>query len=646
MDEQQLLALLQQNISYQLRHPHYDRTVQVGRDCHMMTTGVGQDKEVLKYRRFEDQELKEQRLRLNNPATPTVISEADILNRLTRVDGVRRDLKAANEKEKKDLEVALWEAFMPGVGLEAWLVGKIRHLTKNDPNAWILYDRNDRRKPDGEIEKTNLRPVVFRSIDALNFALDSDGIPAWVLFRDFRFEYKIENGMRKDVRLETYYLYGGERVIRAREAGEQTEMMDGEMAIDIEIYPQYTEPSQTPTEALNNYGPVPAPSFSTEKKVKTFYVSTIEHGAGEVPAFCVGAYADEETNEESWVSWFWDGRFVLKDVIRDKQMLDVAIVMQAFRRRSEFSPACEYETENHSRCEKGWIYGDETTGKIKCPSCNGSGLRANFNTEQEVLRLAMPPGIEPNQLLELSKLAFEEPTDTSILEWFDSQLEKHKIRFSDAVLGRETSTKPTGAGTDTATAILKKTDAQSDILRASAAVVCKGVELAFRVLANYREYGPITIDYSYPEKIDLLSLEQEIANFAAIQDVDIYESKVAQRHRILAKQFEGEPETHARIAARYTWLPFDDQSPEQVAATLSMLSPTDYNHVLRTYHKQIFQEIEFETPNFYTLKYDAQKVIVDKKVTAFRGMIELAGQEVSEPPNMEGDDDEPQNEAE
>lgn len=631
MDETQLLAILTENISFQLRHAHYDRTVEVGHDCHMFTTGNGQDKEVLKYRRFESEPLKAQRLRLNNPATPTVISEADILNRLTRVDGVRRELVAATEKEKQELETALWEAFLPGVGLEAWLIGKIRHLTKNDPNAWILYDRNDRRRPDGEIERTNLRPAIFRSIDVLNFGMDSDGIPAWVLFRDFRMEYKIEGGLRRDVQLETYYMYDTTRVIKAREIGAQTVVMDGETFIEVDVYPVFEEPKREKNESGFEYQSAPLPL--SQKKRKSFYISTIEHGAGEVPAFCVGAYPDEETNEESYVSWFWDGRFVLKDVIRDKQMLDVAIVMQAFSRRSEFSPACEYETENHERCEKGWIYAGEH-GKTRCPSCNGSGLRANFNTEQEVLRLAMPDGIEPNQLLELSKLAFEEPTDTALLEWFDSQLEKHKVRFSDAVLGRETSTKPTGASTDTATAILKKTDAQADILRASALVVCQGIELAFRVLANYREYGPITVNYSYPEKIDMLTLEQEVANFSAIQQVDIYEAKVHQRHRILAKQFEGEPETHKRIAARYAWLPFDDKSPEQQAQIISTLSPADSNAILWAYWKQIFQEIEVSTPNFHMLKYEQQKAIVEAKVAEYRGRIELAGADVMVEPNF------------
>jgi len=240
MDETQLLDLLTTNISFQLRHPHYERTVEVGADCHMMTTGKGQDKEVLKYRRFEAQELKTQRLRLYNPITQVFISEADILDRLTRVDGVRKDLVTTSEKDKAELMEAAWN-FQPGTDMETWLVTKVRFLLKNDPNAWILFDRNDKRNASGEIEKTTLRPVVFRSIDVLNYAHDNEGIPLWALFRDFRMEYKIEGGARRDVRLETYYLYDRERVIRAREAGETTEMNEGEFAIEkrLEVSARY-----------------------------------------------------------------------------------------------------------------------------------------------------------------------------------------------------------------------------------------------------------------------------------------------------------------------------------------------------------------------------------------------------------------------
>lgn len=621
MDEQELLALLEQNISFQLRHPHYDRTVEVGGECHMVTTGKGQEKEVLKYRRFEKQELKAQRVRLNNPATPIYISEADILDRLSRVDGVRRDLTAASDEQKKELETAAWN-FMPGVDIETWLVGKVRYLGKNDPNAWILYDRADKRNPaTGEIEKTTIRPVIFRSCDVLNFSLDSEGVPLWALFRDFRFEYKIEGGVRKDVRLETYYLYSAETVIVAREIGEQTVERKGETRIEIDVYPLMIQGEMRTDENGMQYQT--APAVRGEKKARPFFVSVIRHGAGEVPAFCAGAYPDEITDQQTFVSWYWQGMPVLKDVIRDKQMLDVAIVMQAFRRRSEFSPACEYETEDGARCEKGWVYAEG--GRHKCPSCGGSGLRANFNTEQEVLRMAMPEGIEPNQLLELSKLAFEEPTDTTLLEWFSTQLEKHRVRFNNAILGDGMYERPTGTATKTATEISERTDAKADILRPSAMVVSKGYELFFRVLASYREYGEITVNHSYPEKIDLLSLNQEVANMAAIQEVDIWEAKVAQRHKVLVKLFEGEPETHKRIAAWYKWLPFDDQSPEQLAQTLSRLSPTDYFHILRTYWLQIRQEVEVKTPGFYTFSYEQQKAIIDAKVKEYQAKIQLAG---------------------
>ena len=152
MDEQQLLELLISNISLQLRHPYFDRTVEVARQCRMITTGAGQEKEITRYRRFEAEELKKQRIRLNNPITPIFISEPDkMFDKLTRVDGVRRDVVGIGDSEKIGLSDSFWN-FQPGKDLETWIVEKLRHLGKNDPNAFILYDRYDRRKPDGEID--------------------------------------------------------------------------------------------------------------------------------------------------------------------------------------------------------------------------------------------------------------------------------------------------------------------------------------------------------------------------------------------------------------------------------------------------------------------------------------------------------------
>lgn len=632
MNEQEILNLLYTNISYQLRHAHYARTVYVAQQCHMMTTGEGQAEEITRYRRFEKDELKEQRIRLNNPITPIFISEPDkMFDKLTRVDGVRRDLEAG-EKEKQELEATLWN-FQPGVDIETYLVNRIRYLGKNDPNSFVLFDRYDRRRMDNEIEKTTLRPVVFRSTDVLNFEQDGEGFLVWVLFRDIRFEYVIESGYRREKQLETYYLYTSDFVARAREVGEKTEMMPGEFEQDIEVFPAFAEHDKKKKDDGTASIPIPNNSPQTRR----FFVSVTMHGAGEVPAFCVGAYPDELTDQQTFVSWFWPGMPVLKDVIRDKQMKDVETVMQAFRRRTEYSPPCKYESDDGSICDDGKIFSEGK--KIRCPSCGGSGKRANFTTEQEVIQLLLPHDPNPETLLELSKLAFEEQRDTNILEYFGKEIETHRQRFLAAIFSGGLFTKPTGTEAQTATETIEKTNMAADILRPFGLVISKGYEMAFRVLANYREYAPIKVNHSYPEQIDLLTLEQEIANFAAIQEVDIYESKVHQRHKILAKQFEGEPETHKRIQARYTWLPFDALSPEQQMLEMSRLSPTDSNAILQTYHKMIFQEIEVETPNFHTLKFEAQKKIVEAKVDEFRGRIELAGSAEPEMPDFNAPDD-------
>ena len=69
MTEQELINLLTDNIQFQLRHANYTRAVEIRNFSRMIATGEGQDEEVTRYRRFEDETLKKQRKRLYNPLT-------------------------------------------------------------------------------------------------------------------------------------------------------------------------------------------------------------------------------------------------------------------------------------------------------------------------------------------------------------------------------------------------------------------------------------------------------------------------------------------------------------------------------------------------------------------------------------------------
>lgn len=643
MNEQTLIDLLVNNVSLQLRHKHFDRTVDIAEDCYMVTAGKGAryEEQVKRYRRFEKEALKEQRVRLNNPLTPLQISRNEqIFRKLYRVDNVRREVSGLSDVDKEAMQTYFWN-FMPGKDLETWAIEKVVYLNKTDPNAFILFDRYDRRRDDGEIEQTTLNPVIYRSPDVLNFQRDAGGVLLWVLFREIRFETVIEGGASRRKMLEDFFLYDSRFVIRAREAGEKTEMLSGEVVTDIPVFP-VGETAETPI----TYPPANAksePFPSSGANVRRFCVSAIEHGAGEVPAICVGAFPDEESAHGASVSWYWPGMPVLKNIIRDSQMLDVAIVMQAYRRRWEFAPPCEYETEDGHHC------GDERKGYVKigqtfhtCPACHGAGTRPSFSTEQEVNRVPLPQGADDQiKMLELTKLSFEEPIDTSLLGWFTQSLEKHEVAFDTAIFGTGQMTKPTGTELKTATEVLEKSQSLADVLRPVCLVISQVYELAWRVLFNYREYsGELKVNHSYPENIDLLTMQQELANFQTMREVGIYEATSIQRHRILAKLFEGEPETHRKIAARDEFIPFADKSPEQVAQIVAMRSPLDRDVVLWANFVPIFQEIETADSEFYKKPFEARKKVVDAKVEEFKGRIMLAGSNEMELPDFNTDEEE------
>ena len=70
MTPDELKLTLIDNISFQLRHPQYDRAIEVKKTARMISAAVGWEEEVTRYRRWEDDKLKEQRIRLSARCRP------------------------------------------------------------------------------------------------------------------------------------------------------------------------------------------------------------------------------------------------------------------------------------------------------------------------------------------------------------------------------------------------------------------------------------------------------------------------------------------------------------------------------------------------------------------------------------------------
>lgn len=643
MTEQELINLLTDNIQFQLRHANYTRAVEIRNFSRMITTGEGQGDEVTRYRRFEDKTLKEQRKRLYNPLTKYALARPrKYWKKMFRVEGIRRKIEAPDENAVKELEDSFYN-FMPGESLEQWQNRVVEYLGVVDPNAWILYERNDERDSDGMIRSTRVYPVIVSSVDALNYEKEF-GVLRWLLFRTITIEHTIQNGYRADRLLENYYLYAPGMIVRAREVGEKTVMEAGEVSIDIPVYAAhdgsetkspYYEKTPSATGAARNA----QPPTVTQPVNRTFYLSTIQNGTTEVPAECVGAYMDEVSGTDVYVAWFDPAEDVFRDLIRDKSISDVLRIVYAYPKTWEFTKRCTHVDEEMGMCEHGY-YGGVYNERNRCHNCNGTGIPANFTTEQETLQIPLPEN--PAEMLELAKLSFTQPVDISLLTHIDTGIETAEKRIMAAVFDSGLYQKPTNSQTRTATEVNTEMEGISDVLHPFCEVLSRHFEKAYRVGAQYREIQNFTVDHSFPEDKKIEDLATMVAAFNEIRDLGVgYEAIAAQRLRVFQKQFEGSPDVQKRIAARYRFLPFDDKTPEDQAFILASLSPSDDTRVLWTYWLQIFEEIEEEDPAFPDKSYAAQKLVVGNKVQEFKSKMALAGDVVpvsaTEPPNFNSD---------
>lgn len=627
MNEAQLIALLTENIAFGLRHKHYERTIEVRNFTYSTTTGKEQEKQVQRYRRYEDDDLKEQRIRLyNSPTQGVIASLRNHFQNLATLEGIRETWEPDGTDALTRLKADYYN-FLPGENLNDYLNRILEHYNATDPNAWIVFERYDTRNEEGRIiGDVGVWAWIVPAIDALNFET-SHGRLQWIIFRTMTMERITKDGAAYVKMLENFYLYAPGVVIRAREVGEKTEQEDGETMVGIETYI-----GGQPEMPANGYA---APVYVGAPKVRNFYFRTIQTGTTEVPAIVTGAYMDETTGQETRVGWFQAGEALINDMIKLKSALDVTLTVHTYPRRWEFTKPCKF-TSLDGECVGGWINGMQDSDH-RCPACGGSGKAPNFTTDQAVLQLILPD--DPALITELSKLSFTEPIDISLPELLQSLLDKKEAQFIRAVFMSDPHQKPDGAGNMTAFEVAKLHEGVEKKLKVFCRHYSRVWELAYRIGMQYREIPYTSVDHSFPEDLQIDTLDELIQRFGLAKEKGVgYEVLAAIRKRIQQKTYEGSPDMQKQIDARYKWLPFDDKSETETAMILASRSALDDTRVLWENHREIFREIEQENPLFADMAYQKQKDIVLNKVQEVKERIVLIDETPQEmEPAMPGD---------
>jgi hypothetical protein len=614
MTPDQLLAILTDNISFQLRHANYDRTIEVKKTAKMISAAIGWEDEVTRYRRFEKDDLKEQRIRLHNPPSKAALAAPRrYFKRMPRVEGIRRTFTVdkGNEKALTELQNDFYN-FMPGESLEQWQNRTLEYLGVNDPNAWIVAERKDARNIEGTIIKTTVYPVVYGSEDVLNVKR-TFGVLDWIIFRTTEMQNIGTKSGRIDQIIENYYLYAPGYIAQAREVGEKTVLEKGDVEMNIPVYPA-SDGKQSSNPAIR------AIEYTGQPKDRKFYVRVKTNGTTEVPADCAGVYYDETREKlDSFVTWFDPALSDFLDLMRYKTAEETAIATHAYPHTWEFAPKCHDRHVDLGECDYGYYNGIRDS-EHKCVNCNGTGIPANFTTDQAKVMLILPEEGQ-KELLRLAELSYTQDIKIDFMAWLSEKVTATTAKIMNTLFGSGLFQRPTNSATKTATEVNALTDGISDVLAPFGAVDSRHFEMFYRVGAQYRGFT-LDVDKSYPDYLGIETLGDLVAGYSDIKTAGVgYEAIVAQRNRIFQKQFEGNPQVQKQIAARYKFKPFDDKTETQEAMIIAGLSPTDDTRILWAYWLQIFQEIENKYPKFYEMTYDLQKEKVADEVAIIKATI-------------------------
>lgn len=612
MDAQFWLDKLTENISYQLRHANYDRTVEIRDFSHSMSTGENQFKELSKYRRWEADDLKAQRNRVTNTLTKYALARLrKYFKWVDRVDGIRTNLEAADEAKLAELKT-LYQSFMPGMTMEQWVLRMVDTKAVTDPNAWVVCERQNITGQSGQVEGVRPYAFVFPSVDALNFERDYIGNVSWFIGRTSTMEHIIEQGLRRERVLENYYLYAPGFAARAREKGEKNEIEAGEIETTLQIFPP----------------------FGTMGTQSTFFVMVVENGTKETPAIPFGCYIDEATESmDTFVPWFWPAEHLLKDLVFYKSTEALSIILHAYLKRWEFEKECTFH-DDRGQCEGGYINGSAQLDHI-CPVCKGTGFPANFTTEQASVKLILPADADAQaQLIDLSKLSFTESIPIDFLKYIGEKLEMVVAAIKSCIFDVGLYQKPNDTKERTATEVQGEMEGVSDVLKPYVTHISRVNEFFWRVGSQYMEFD-IIVDHSYPEDLRMTKLADEVtvlgemtangAGFSAI---------AAQTGRVYEKVFEGQPVLREQQAAKLLHQPFAGHTPESVAMIVAGRSEKDDTRVLWENFENVFIEIFKAKPDFGQMTFEAQKAMVQAKVEEFKARIEVTEPEPIDAPNF------------
>lgn len=577
---------LQNTISNELKHKHYDRVCKlalkykafISNEPTVKKTPEGKYKEeyplnqyLRQFVRREDADLFEQRKNITKHYTPSICSQ--IMRPFSKVLRSNRAIKLIDNKDAKkvtEIEKALTHFYgeSDNNGVDQFLSERFKILTFTDPNAWIWITFN---KFDPNSEKPQTFPVEYSSEDVVNFSVTNDQTN-WVIVK-LDYDY-IDKG-DKPKKAERWIIFGKNDSFEYKEAPK-------DIKVELESDSTWTDP----------------------KTKKRFYTYRYNHKSNRVALMRVGYRKDISTNDQTFVNPFhYEAMPLLEQFIKISSELQLSITLHTFPKQVSYVSVCE---------AKGCNQGVLADGKTHCPSCSGTGKKVH-TTAADVMEIPMPK--RPEDMVDVSNISAYVPFPGNVMEFLDSYAEKMEKKIMRMVFNSESIIQ---TKFKTATEADIDVDSIYDTLHPFAEKYSELWMFMAKLTVLYLGYQEETIVYhKFPTDFKMKSLNQLLNELKAANDSNapsyIRESI---NNDIADIIYSDDQEERAKLAIKNKHFPFPGKSDFEIQNIILNNLATRYKQVLYANFDNIFDEVEGENSSFYNMSYDKQREIIKQKVDA------------------------------
>lgn len=592
MNAENALAKFIQIVSNEEYHKHYDRTLQVANDAYIFATGHNIDEKINSIRTRETLPQKKQRVSITKPLPPISVEMVKkYFRKVRKVDGVKSELRWENENKtaKQNLLNSL-SSFYALQNVGEYIFDIAEDYTFIDPNAFLVIERMNVTDEAGRITAVQSYPVEYESKEVRHYEY-SRGLLAWLLTEVQNTES--DRGIKTNV--SEFRMYGAGWTLHAVEYTKEKP--------SDPLYEMYAELSVQ----MNN-----------AKKTRKFVYRLYQTGTIEVPAIRLGAYLDGRTKMETAVTPMEPVGPLLESLIGIGSLHDLTIFLHSIPRRRELVEVCDYrDDETGSQCDGGVIHGGAT-----CPRCKGTGDKS-ITSEQDMIRITLPPNFTPEDIPDLSKMAHVEKADVDLLKWQQEKLDWLLKFIVYATMTRDAVTMAEVSRTATE-AVLNNQDAY-DKLHPYTELISQIYMLIARITVQYQDtYNDFVVNHRFPDDYQFETEKELLAKLKEARETHAPYEYISRINAQLVQRQTRSSEEAERANAWAKWKPWPDLTDEMIAIVIADREPQDYDRMLRENFFRIRTEIEQETGGmFYRMPYEGQKMLIETKIQELTASIQF-----------------------